>query len=229
MLTQAPPGVDSIEARVRALRKDRERITGKVYVGIPHRLDRPVSGVLLFTKTTRAARRISQQFEQRRVKKTYWAWVARNDQHAIDEQTCAHADDLPAEGTWRDVVRKVPDEPRAELVEPGTEGGRPASLHYCTLHTTEQKALLEISLITGRMHQIRLQAASRGWPILGDPLYGSTIAFGPAFDNLRDVTIALHARRLEFEHPMTREPIRLTAPLSESWHAITPAGIIAAE
>ncbi|MEZ6071325.1 MAG: RluA family pseudouridine synthase [Pirellulales bacterium] len=211
MLTQAPRGIDSIEARVRALRQDRERITGDVYLGIPHRLDRAVSGVLLLTKTTRAARRISRQFEERRVEKTYWAWVARRDPGVAD---------LPDEATWRDHIRKIPDQPRAELVAPGVEGGRPATMHYRLLRRDDARALVEVRLVTGRMHQIRLQAASRGWPVLGDPLYGSNAAFGPAFDNIRDATIALHARSLAFDHPIAREPVNITAPLPPSWQSL---------
>ncbi len=99
---------------------------------------------------------------------------------------------------------------------------RPATLHYRTLGRTRHGCWLKIELETGRTHQVRLQAASRGHPVLGDGLYGSTIAFGPQTDDPRLRAIALHARRLAFQHPMTRQEVVVEAPLPTIWEELLP-------
>lgn len=215
VLTQAPAGIDSIEARFKDFLRAREQKTGNVYLGILHRLDRPVSGALLLTRHARAARRLAAQFENRTIEKTYWAIV----QGRVE----------PGEGTWIDFMRKVPDEPRAELVAADHPEARRAALHYRTLGALDEggnwveadairvATWLEISLETGRMHQIRLQAAARGHALWGDEQYGSAIAFGPQHEDPRERAIALHARRLVFQHPMTHEPIAVQAPLPDYW------------
>ena len=203
LLTQAPPGIDSLETRIKSFLKDRENKPGKVYLGVPHRLDRPASGAMVFAKHVRAARRLSEQFERRSVKKVYWG--------------CVEGKVEPAEGTWIDFVRKVPDEARAEVVDSKHPDGRIAVLHYRTLDTGTWGSWLEIELETGRTHQIRIQAASRGYPVLGDAQYGSGVAFGPQPADPRLRAIALHARSLEFEHPMTREDVSVEAPTPDSW------------
>jgi 23S rRNA pseudouridine1911/1915/1917 synthase len=119
-------------------------------------------------------------------------------------------------------VRKVPDEPRAELVPPEHPEAREAVLHYRTLAADAAGTLLEIDLETGRMHQIRVQAAGRGHPLWGDALYGSTVPFGEPAEDARLRAIALHARRLEFRHPMTHEPVVVEAPPPAYWPAIAP-------
>jgi 23S rRNA-/tRNA-specific pseudouridylate synthase len=119
----------------------------------------------------------------------------------------------PPGGTWVDQVRKIPGRPRAEIVGPDHEEGRQAILHYRTLGSNQWGSVLEIELETGRMHQIRIQAASRGHPVLGDAEYGSTVPFGPQYEDVRLRAIALHARTLAFRHPATRRDVVLTAPL----------------
>ncbi len=206
--TQAPPGIDSLEVQVRDFYRLRENKTGNIYLGLPHRLDRPVSGAIVFGRHVRAARRLARQFENRTVQKIYWAWVV-GDVH-------------PAEGTWCDTLRKIPDQPRVEAVTADHPDARSAVLHYRAI--AQQRlpgeipaTLLEITLETGRMHQIRLQASIRDHAVLGDEQYGSTISFGPAVDDPRQRAIALHARLLSFEHPMTRQRISITAPLPAYW------------
>jgi 23S rRNA pseudouridine1911/1915/1917 synthase len=203
LLTQAPPGIDSLELRIKAFLAKRDNKLGRVYLGVPHRLDRPASGALVFGKHSRAAQRLSKQFERRQVRKVYWACVSG----AVD----------PAEGTWINYTRKVPDEPRAEVVGPEHPEGREAILRYRTLGTFGWGTWLELTLETGRMHQARVQAAARGHPILGDTQYGSTIPFGPQFEDPRLRAIALHARTLSFQHPMTRQPVAVTAPVPTAW------------
>lgn len=208
LLTQAPPGIDSIEARLKAFLKARDGKTGNIYLGVPHRLDRPVSGVMLFARHVRACRRLSEQFEARLVLKVYWACVSGTVE--------------PAEGTWEDFVRKVPGEARAEVVDREHSDAREAVLHYRTLGRTPHGSWLEIEPQTGRTHQIRVQAAARGHPVLGDRQYGSTIAFGPRHEDTRLRAIALHALRLGFSHPMTREPVAVEVPLPEAWSGLLP-------
>lgn len=203
LLTQAPLGIDSLEFRVKRFIKQREGKTGEVYLGVPHRLDRPVSGAIAFARHVRAARKISEQFEGRMVQKTYWAVVG--------------GEVAAAEGTWTDFVKKIDGEPRTVVVNQDDPLGKIAILHYRFLQSLPQGTLLEIELETGRTHQIRVQCSSRGLPLLGDTLYGSPATFGPWNDDERARLISLHARRLSLRHPMTREPIDVLAPLPQLW------------
>lgn len=203
LLTQAPPGIDSLEVRVKRFLQLRDQHPGRVYLGVPHRLDRPVSGAVLLARHVRAARRLCEQFEGRTVEKVYWALV----EGLVDE----------SEGVWSDYLRKLPGEARGEVTAEHIEGARPAVLRFRILQRLPQSSWLEIRLETGRFHQIRLQCASRGHPVLGDELYGSTQPFGPPTPESRDRWIALHARMISFRHPMTRQRISVTAPLSDVW------------
>lgn len=206
ILTQAPAGIDSLEQRIKAYLKAQEKKTGNVYLGVPHRLDRPASGAMVFARHVRAARRLAEQFEARTVQKIYWA--------------CVEGQVSPERGTWEDHVRKIPNQAQAEIVPTDHPEGRIAVLHYCTLGVSPWGTWLEIELETGRMHQVRVQAASRKHPLLGDSQYGSTVPFGPQADDPRLRVVALHARRLAFRHPMTHEPVEITAPLPSAWDAL---------
>jgi len=206
LLTQAPPGIDSLEVRIKQFLKTRDGKTGNVYLGMPHRLDRPASGVLVVARHVRAARRLSEQFEGRTIRKTYWALVEG-----------AGGDD---EGTWEDYLRKIPDVARAEVVERDHPDARHAVLRFRVLQRWADCRWLEIELETGRNHQIRVQSAARGCPILGDLAYGARQDFGPDVDDQRLRAIALHARSLEFHHPMTRERVGVTAPIPAAWQAV---------
>jgi 23S rRNA pseudouridine1911/1915/1917 synthase len=204
LLTQGvPAGVPTLEAMVKAYLKEKYAKPGNVYLGIPHRLDRPVSGVVLFARQTRSAQRLAEQFQKHQVQKVYCAVV--------------DGDVSPEEGTWEDWLRKLPEEARSEVVAPGERGAKEARLRYRRLHGGAGWSFLEVRPETGRMHQIRVQAASRGWPVRGDELYGSTQSFGPPAEQPRDRIIALHARRLTFLHPIRYEPIEVSAPLPEIW------------
>jgi len=204
LLTQsASAEVPSLEWQAKAYLKERYHKKGNVYLGIPHRLDRPASGVVVFARNTKAARRLAEQFQKRHVVKIYHAAVA--------------GDVEPEIGTWEDWLLKVAAEARSERVSPETPGARHALSRYRRVIKTDAVSVLEIQTETGRMHQIRVQAAARGWPILGDALYGSASAFGPAAPLPRDRAIALHARRLTFLHPIRFEPLTVTAPFPECW------------
>jgi 23S rRNA pseudouridine1911/1915/1917 synthase len=207
LLTQGvPPGVPTLEALVKAYLKERYHKPGNVYLGIPHRLDRPVSGVVLFARNTKAARRLAEQFRERRVNKVYWAAV--------------EGDVEPAEGSWEDWLRKLPEEARSERVAADAPGARRAVLRYRRLGPCAAGTLLELRPETGRMHQIRLQASLRGWPVRGDVLYGARLPFGPPAELPRDRIIALHARSLTFLHPISYGPVTVTAPLPETWREL---------
>ncbi len=201
LLTQAPPGIDSLEARVRVFLQARDGRAAGAHLGVVHRLDRPASGALLLGLTPAATRKLSRQIEQRQVRKLYWALVGG----------------APAAGAWSDHVRKVPDEPRAEIVPVEHPDARLATLHCRILQSGPGFTWLEIELETGRTHQIRLQAASRGHPVLGDAQYGSAVPFGeqPADPRLR--AIALHARLLGFRDPTTGEDVEVVAAPPAAW------------
>jgi 23S rRNA pseudouridine1911/1915/1917 synthase len=200
--TQAPPQFDSLEVRIRRFLAERNNEPG-AYLGVPHRLDRPVSGVMLFATKRRAAFKLSRQFERRTIDKLYWACV----EGAVD----------PPEGTWTDHLWKVYGQPRAQVVEASHPGAQQAILHYRTLSQSEHGTTLEIKLETGRTHQIRVQTASRGHAVIGDHLYGSQIPFGEPTDDERSRTIALHARSISFNHPTTGERLTLIAPAPPTW------------
>ena len=202
VLTQAPPGIDSLEVRIKTYLGGRDG-PGAVYLGVPHRLDRPATGAIIFAKDLRTLRKLGRQFENRRVHKVYWACV---EAHVATET-----------GRWEDFLYKVAGEPRAEVVGAGHPEGRPAALHYRVLKTFDWGSWLEIELETGRTHQIRVQAASRGHPVLGDKQYGSTVAFGPQFEDERLQAIALHARSLTFRDPETRQTVTAVAEVAEFW------------
>ena len=212
LLTQAPEGIDSLEARVKAFLIERENKPGGCYLGVPHRLDRPASGVIVFAKHVRAARRISDQIAARLVKKTYWALVSGT----VPEES----------GTWTDYMHKIPGRAESEILSPIHPSAREAILHFQTRRRLDTAlgpvTWLEITLETGRTHQIRLQTSSRGFPILGDTLYGSAAAFGPQYEDERQRAIALHSRTMVFTHPMSSETIELTAPVSPAWKELIP-------
>ena len=211
LLTQGvPAGIPTLEAWAKAYLKEKYHKAGNVYLGIPHRLDRPVSGVVLFARNTKAARRLAEQFRGRQVAKVYWAAV--------------EGDVQPAEGTWEDWLRKLPEQARTERVEPSTPGARQAILAYRRLQPCAGGTLVEFRPLTGRMHQIRLQTALRGWPVRGDVLYGATLPMGPPEAAPRDRIIALHARSLTFLHPIRYEPVTVVAPLPSFWQELGAEG-----
>jgi 23S rRNA pseudouridine1911/1915/1917 synthase len=206
VLTQAPAGIDSLEVRVKEFYRQREAKEGNIYLGLPHRLDRPVSGAIVFARHVRAAERISTQFENRTVVKVYWAFVEGH----------LEAD----EGTWTDHLHKRHGMAQSIVVPADDPRGKLAIMHWRVLARTDAGTWLEIQLETGRTHQIRVQAASRGHAVVGDTQYGATQPFGEQFEDERLRSVALHARQLGFNHPMTREPVDVVAPLPEAWRSL---------
>jgi 23S rRNA pseudouridine1911/1915/1917 synthase len=204
LLTQAPPEFPSLEAAAKAYIKAKYAKPAGVYLGIPHRLDRPVSGVVLFARTTKAAQRVHAQFQEHTVRKVYWAAV--------------EGDVTPDAGTWEDWLRKVQEESRTVRAAEGEPGAKRATLDVRVLQKLPAGGtLVELSPQTGRMHQLRVQSAWRGHPVFGDTTYGTPRAFGPPAAEPRDRVIALHARRLTIDHPSTRERLTFEAPLPAYW------------
>jgi RluA family pseudouridine synthase len=206
ILTQAPTGIDSMEARLKDLIKRHDSRAKSIYLGVPHRLDRPATGAMVFGTEPRATRRLADQFEARSVKKVYWALTEGRV--------------TPEAGTWEDFVRKIHGHPEAEIVGETDAGARKAILHYQTVGTTRLGSWLSVELETGRTHQVRLQAASRGWPLLGDRQYGASEPFGVQFEDERLRAIALHSRILGFRHPVSHTWVEVTAPLTMAWHGL---------
>lgn len=186
---------ETLDRAVKAYLKKKYQKKGNVFLGVVHRLDRPVSGVLLFARTSKAAARLSKQFREGTIEKTYWAMV--------------EGDWPKIAGSLEDWLLKDRDAGRVHVVEPRTQGSKLALLHYQRRGGLDDITWLEIRPQTGRGHQLRVQLAHAGHPIYGDAKYGSVHTFGKA--------IALHARSLTFFHPVRHEPITLTAELPKSW------------
>lgn len=206
LLTQSPPGIDSLEILVRDFYREREQIEGNFYVGLVHRIDRPVTGALAFARNLRATQRLAKQFRERTISKTYWALV----QGRIEED----------EGTWIDYLHKRHGMAQSIVVPEDDPRGKKAILHYHVRWSCDQFSWLEIQLETGRTHQIRIQAASRGHAVVGDSQYGATMPFGIQHELLRDRAIALHARSLGFRHPMEDKTVEVLAPLQPNWRDV---------
>jgi 23S rRNA pseudouridine1911/1915/1917 synthase len=175
---------------------------GEVFLGVVHRLDRPVSGVILYARTSKALERMNEQFRTREVKKIYWAIVKNRPPEE--------------EGTLTHFIRKNEKQNKSYVFTSEVKDSRHSSLSYRVLGHSERYYLLEIELHTGRHHQIRAQLAACGCPIKGDLKYGfprSNEGGG----------ISLHARSLEFIHPVRKEPVKIIAPLpaGDIWKAFS--------
>ena len=185
--------------------KKKHNKPGNVYLGVVHRLDRPVSGVVLFSKTSKALPRLNKMFaEHLNVHKTYWAIVQNRPQQ--DKGTLTHwLTRQEKTNTARAYDREVP-------------GSKKAVLDYEVIASSDRYHLLEINLHTGRHHQIRCQLAKIGCPIKGDLKYGAPRS-NP------DGSISLHARNLSLEHPVSHENISVTAPVPDDrlWTALSKA------
>jgi len=186
---------ETLDRAVKCYLKEKHHKPGNVFLGIVHRLDRPVSGVLLFARTSKAADRLARQFREGTVEKVYWAIV--------------EGDLAKTAGSLEDWLKKDRDAGRVEVVEPRMPGARQALLHFHRKGGHEGLTWLEVRPQTGRTHQLRVQLAYHGYPIYGDARYGSVCTFNRA--------IALHARNLTFLHPIRYEPITLTAELPRPW------------
>lgn len=185
---------------VKAYIKEKYNKPGNVYLGTVHRLDRPTTGLVIFAKTSKALPRLNKLFQSKDIKKTYWAVVKQAPQKP--EDTLVH---------W---LKKKPKNNKSYAHLKEVKDSKKAILHYKTLKKLDNYTVLEINLETGRHHQIRVQLSSIGSPIKGDLKYG--------FDRSnKDASIHLHARHIEFTHPVKKEKIAVTAPLPNDviWNA----------
>lgn len=212
--TQAPAAYPSLESRLRSsLAVDPIHPDSSPYVAFPHRLDRPVSGVILVARTKRVAQLLSQQFESRKVDKRYLAWIEGTPSF---ERT-----------RMQNRIGKVTDQPRGEIVDVDDARGRDAitDVRVIRRDVPNRRCLVELAPTTGRMHQLRIQCAHIGHPILGDTLYGGSMPWPPDADRVHPSDadengqwpdgIALHAWRITFHHPADGK--RVTVEAAPNW------------
>ncbi|MBO4403034.1 MAG: RluA family pseudouridine synthase [Bacteroidales bacterium] len=192
-------GDEALNERVKAYLKEKYQKPGNVFCGVIHRIDRPVSGIVLFAKTSKALSRMNQMVKERNIVKTYWA-IVQNQPPQTD-------------GTLIHYLRKIEAKNYSETALHEKKGFLRAELDYRVLAHSDHYNLLEIKLKTGRHHQIRAQLSAIGCPIKGDLKYGAPRS-NP------DGSISLHVKELIFQHPVSKQELHLSAPLPEEtlWH-----------
>ena len=181
--------------------KEKYNKPGNVFLGVVHRLDRPVSGLVVFAKTSKALSRLNEMFRTGDVHKTYWAIVKKND--------------IAPEATLTDWLTRNERQNKSYAHNREVPGAKKAVLSYKVRSMSDNYMLLEVRLMTGRHHQIRCQLAHMGCPIKGDLKYGSPRS-NP------DGSISLMSRRVEFVHPVSKETIAVDAPVPDDrlWLAL---------
>lgn len=184
-------GDDSLDRLLKAFIKARDKKPGEVFLGIPHRLDRPVSGALVFAKTSKALSRMALMFKEKQVEKTYHAIVG--------------SDPDPPAGTLEHYLTRNTRQNKSYVHAGEVPQSKFARLHYRRIASSDHYYLLEVDLETGRHHQIRAQLAAIGCVIKGDRKYG-------ARRTNKNGGISLHARRIAFNHPVRKEPLEVIAP-----------------
>jgi 23S rRNA pseudouridine1911/1915/1917 synthase len=212
LLTQGPKSARwTVESLVREDLRVRLGKTGNVYLGIPHRLDRAVTGAMVFATNSKGAARLAEIFRDRRVRKTYWAIL----------ESCP----TPTEGELVDGLVKLEGVAFAEIVPVASAGSQEARLTYRTLREVPGGWLVEIHPETGRFHQIRAQFGHVGCAVLGDVLYGAKQTLLPEEVGWIDdgsesavTPIALHSRRLTLPHPVRFDELSIEAPLPAYWN-----------
>ncbi len=180
--------------------KEKYNKPGNVYLGVVHRLDRPTSGIVIFARTSKALERLNKMLREKTIQKTYWAIVKNTPSKSSDSLIS--------------FLKKNPKNNKSTVFQKETEGSKKAILHYQLIKRLDNYCLLEIDLETGRHHQIRAQLSSIGSPIKGDLKYGFP-------RSNKNGSIHLHARQIDFVHPVSKEKITLTAPLPTDpiWNA----------
>ncbi len=187
-------GDEPLDDKVRSYIREKYNKPGDVFLGVVHRLDRPVSGCVVYARTSKALSRLSELFRTRDVRKTYWAIVS---------------DRPPAEeGTLSNYLKKNEPQNKSYVYNTEVKGSKLAELSYRVLARSEKYYLVEVDLQTGRHHQIRAQLAAAGCPIKGDLKYGSK-------RSNEGGGISLHSRRVSFIHPVKKEEVSVVAPLPD--------------
>lgn len=171
--------------------KDKYNKPGNVFLGTVHRLDRPTSGIVIYARTSKALERLNKMLRDKVIQKTYWAVVQKAP--------------LKASDTLINYLKKNPKNNKSAAHNKEITGSKRAILHYKTLKKLQNYTLLEVDLETGRHHQIRVQLSNIGSIIKGDLKYG-------AKRSNKDGSIHLHARKINFSHPVSKESITITAP-----------------
>ena len=187
-------GDESLCDTMKAYIKEKYAKPGNVFIGLPHRLDRPVSGIVVFAKTSKALERLNRMFSEGAVKKIYWALTKGIP--------------TPAEAELETWILRNEKMNKSFSYPKEVKGSKRARLHYRLAAASQNYNLIEVELKTGRHHQIRCQLSSIGCPIKGDLKYG-------AQRSNPDGSISLHARYIEFIHPVSKELIQVTAPLPQ--------------
>lgn len=187
-----PSGESALEDQIKAYIKRRDAKPGAVFLGVVHRIDRPVSGAVLFAKTSKALARLNEMIRQGEIHKTYWAITENRPE--------------PEEGELRHYILRDPKTNRSKAFQSPHAGGKEALLRYRMIGSSTNYTLVEVDLLTGRHHQIRAQLSKIGCPIRGDLKYG-------ARRSNPDGGISLHSRCVEFLHPVRKEPVRVVAPV----------------
>lgn len=185
-------GDKSLCDTVKQFLKEKYNKPGNVFLGLPHRLDRPVSGIVVLAKTSKALERLNEMFRNGSVQKIYWAIT--KERPAVPEKELSG---------W--IVRNERMN-KSFVYDTEVKGSKHALLHYRLIGVSQNYNLLEVELKTGRHHQIRCQLSGMGCPIKGDLKYG-------AKRSNPDGSISLHARRIRFTHPVSKQPIDITAPV----------------
>lgn len=195
-------GDKTLADEVKAYIKEKYAKPGNVFLGITHRLDRPVWGLVVFARTSKALARLNDMFREGNVNKTYWA-------------ICQNAPELP-EATLTHWLTRNERQNKSYAYDKEVPGAKKAVLHYRTIGKSERYTLIEVKLMTGRHHQIRCQLAKIGCPIKGDLKYG-------ARRSNPDGSISLLARKIEFAHPVSKEHICVESevPDDKLWHEIS--------
>lgn len=189
---------------VKAYIKEKYQKPGEVFLGVTHRLDRPVSGLVVFARTSKALARLNKMFAEGQVHKTYWALVENRELRIKDEELLTH---------W---LTRNEQQNKAYAHDHEVPGSKKAQLRYHVLSRGDRYTLVEVQLLTGRHHQIRCQLSAIGSPIRGDLKYG-------ARRSNPDGSISLLARRIEFIHPVSKQSLCFEAPLPEDplWAALS--------
>lgn len=205
-------GDTPLSENVKQYIKETHAKPGNVFLGVVHRLDRPVSGLVVFAKTSKALTRLNNMFRDGDVHKTYWAIVERREKN-----TGGYVPD----GEWHQLdnwLIRNEKQNKSYAYDREKPNAKLAKLRYRVIGASERYTLLEVQLMTGRHHQIRCQLAAMGCPIKGDLKYG-------AKRSNPDGSISLLARRVEFVHPVSKENIIAEAPLPNDnlWRAICPS------